>query len=330
MFKDEKTFDSEKSVKYVFRKSFKETDALVIVFSAFQKIGSPPSYNYVRTIEEFDCNKLFILDDFGARASYYLCENRDFSIERSVIKLIKKIIGENDIKTVISAGSSKGGYAAMYYGIKYGFDYIISASPQYLLGDYLLEQTRTNEVVKFMAGNDLEGDHIFLNTIMKNMIIKTHNKPNILIHLGKGEMHYQKHVLPLTKDLDDAGLQYNLDLGDYDKHSDVAKAFPPILKGKIREYIGYPSLDIEIQRNNVDGSYKFIAKTETDNKVAWYVYQNNKKIDAKNYSLDKFYDLKTTNHGEYKVKAFAQNEKGLKVSLFSEPIIIQMEQTIQS
>lgn len=312
MYKDEKIFKSEKDVKYVFKKSYKKTDGLIILFSGFQPVNKPPSYNYGRTIEEFDCNKLFILDDFGSRASYYLCENRDFKIERSIIKLINTIIEENNINTVVTAGSSKGGYAALYYGIKYGFDYVISASPQYFIGDYLLKQTRTNDVVKFMSGDDKDGDHQFLNSIMSEMIKNVSDKPNIFIHLGKGEMHYQKHVKPMLEDFNKAGLKYTLDLGNYSKHNDVGKFFPDILKRKIREYLNYPDLKIKLE--GVDNKYRYTALTDDKNKVAWYLYKNNKRIEVKNYSDEKYFDVTFNERGTYKIKVFVKNEKEHKIS----------------
>ena len=323
MYRNQKVFEGEINVKYVFNKSYKPTNGLIIVFSAFQPLGNPPGYNYGRVIEEFDCNKLFILDDFGARASYYLCANKDYSIERSVIQLINEIIKENNISTVISAGSSKGGYAALYYGIKYGFDYIISASPQYLLGDYLIDQVKrgTKEVVDFMVGSSNRDEHDYLNNIMRNMIKETNHSPNIFIHLGKGEMHYKKHVTPLLKDLDASNLKYTLDLGDYNKHSDVAKAFPPILKSKIRECLGYQKLEIEIEDIG-ENHYRLIAKKNMICKTAWYVYCNDKRIDVTKYALDNELIYKFVNPGIYKVKAFTINEIGLRVSLFSKEITV--------
>lgn len=321
MFSNEKVFKGERDVKYVFNKSYDKTEGLIILFSGFQPKNKPPAYNYGKTIEEFDCNKLFILDDFGARGSYYLCQDRDFSIERSVIELIYAIIEENDIKTVITAGSSKGGFAALYYGIKYGFDYIVSASPQYLIGDYLLMQSRTNEVVKFMSGNDDEDDHRFLNAIMKDMLRQTSNKPNIFIHLGKGERHYHQHVIPMMSDLDSVGLHYTLDLGNYDRHNDVGRFFQPILKSKIRNYLNFP--DLQIKMEGIDNQFKYTALTEAENKVAWYVYKNNEKIEARSYAEVKTLSVQFGGTGTYKVKGFVKNELGHKTSKFSNEIIIK-------
>ncbi|MGE6629943.1 YqiA/YcfP family alpha/beta fold hydrolase [Bacillus sp. NPDC077027] len=322
MYKNEKVFESEKSIRYLFQKSYQKTKGLVIVFSAFHPIGKEPRYNYVRTLAEFDCNKLFILDDFGCRASYYLCENRDFSIERSVIQLINKIIEENGVELVITCGSSKGGYAALYYGIKYGFDHVIAASPQYLLGDYLT-RTRTEEVISFMAGANTEEDYQFLNKIMKKMIHNTERNPHIFIHLGEGEYHYTDHVIPLIKDLEEKGITCELDLGDYDKHSDVIKFYPNILKNKIRTILDYPKVKLQQIINKDDTilecEYKVLSNSPT-NKVAWYVYKDNKKVDTINYGYNQYLKLSLNEPGTYKIKAFVINEKKLKVSIES-PVI---------
>ena len=327
MFKGEKIFSGEVDVKYYFQKSYKKTDSLTIVFSAFPAMGKPPTYNFIRTLEEFDSNKLFILDDFGCRASYYLCKNREYTIERSVIKLINSIINEHEIKTIISCGSSKGGYAALYYGIKYGFDYIISASPQYLLGDYLLKQTNSKAIVEFMSGSATEEDHTYLNEIMAKMINNTTNKPNIFIHLGERENHYTNHVKPLLADLDRCHINYTLDLGDYSNHSDVAQFFPQILKDKIRKILGFPSLKVSqshVGTQPINSKCTFIVETDSQsNLVAWYIFHNNTRIDATNYSNNREYTIHFKEKGSYRVKAFIINEQGKKVSTFSEAIQVK-------
>ncbi|WP_102692997.1 Two component regulator three Y domain-containing protein [Rummeliibacillus pycnus] len=324
MFKGEKVFESEKSIKYLFQKSYAKTNNLVIIFSAFPTKGKQPTYNFVRTLSEFDCNKLFILDDFGSRASYYLCEKKDFAIERSVISLINFIIKENDINFIISCGSSKGGYAALYYGIKYGFDHIIAASPQYYLGDYLLDQTNSQDVTLFMSGVSADEDHRFLNEIMPKMIEKTQNKPNIFIHLGKDEPHYENHVKPLLAKLDEVHINYELNLGNYHKHSDVGKFFPTLLKNTIRELLNYPSLEI-IQsmkgKQSIGSQCIFEVITDSEkNNIAWYVYRDNERIDMKNYSTDHQLSVTFDRVGKYHAKAFAVNSLKHKVSVSSEEI----------
>lgn len=326
MYKGEKVFESEKTINYLFQKSYAKTNSLIVIFSAFPTKGKQPAYNFIRTLSEFDCNKLFILDDFGSRASYYLCEKKDFAIERSVISLINFIKKENNIDLVISTGSSKGGYAALYYGIKYAFDHIIAASPQYYLGDYLLDQTHSQDVTLFMSGVSANEDHQFLNAIMPKMLEEAQNKPHIFIHLGKDEPHYENHVKPLLAKLNEVHMKYELDLGDYSKHNDVGKFFPTILKENIRTLLHYPSLAITQSANGIQsiGSQcTFEAKTDSDNnKIAWYVYRNQDRIDMKNYSTDHQLSVTFDQAGKYHVKAFAVNSLKHKVSISSEEIEI--------
>ncbi|WP_413378308.1 YqiA/YcfP family alpha/beta fold hydrolase [Alkalihalobacillus sp. 1P02AB] len=326
-FKDEKIFKGEKEIKYLFKKSYRKTNDLVIIFSAFPAIGKEPAYNYVRTLDEFDCNKLYILDDFGVRATYYLCKNKDFNIERSVITLINQIVEENGIKNIMACGSSKGGYAALYYGIKYGFKDIVIASPQYFLGDYLLTQTNSQLVVEFMAGNTTEKDHKFLNNILKDIIRKSEYKPNIFIHVGKGEYHYPRHIIPLLKELESNEKSYELDLGDYDNHNQVIKYYPTILKNKVRQILDYPHLELLMDSTEYRLGNTITIKANTLSKndsIAWYIYKDNVKIQDIKYSENqKQIDLKLDKIGSYKVKVFAINKKKNKVQLSSELIEVK-------
>lgn len=52
--------------KYLFQKNHSKT--LAIIFSGFSE---KPVYNYVKTLRNWKADKLFILDDFAYRGSYY-------------------------------------------------------------------------------------------------------------------------------------------------------------------------------------------------------------------------------------------------------------------
>ena len=65
---------------------------LMIVFSGFTPVK--PTYNYMRTLKDFKgINKLFLLDDFGYRGSYYLYEGGKDSPKQLVLGLIATIVG---------------------------------------------------------------------------------------------------------------------------------------------------------------------------------------------------------------------------------------------
>jgi len=327
MIKGEAVFKGETEVKYLFQKSINPSKTLIVVFSAFGTKGQPPTYNYVRTLEGYNCNKLYILDDFGCRASYYLCENRNFHIERSVISLINKIIHENDINQVISCGSSKGGYAAIYYGIKYNFDSVIAGSPQYLLGTYLFDGGPLSDVSSFISGGSEEQDKVFMDTIMKHMIRDSNSSATVNVHVGRGEYHYNIHVKPLIEELGKKRIKYDLDLGNYTKHSDVAKHFPVYLKKRIAKELGVPYIELINEPSSatrVDDKHEFKAySSDPDSTFAWYIYKDGKVIEKRMYTPSNKTIVKFPEAGKYHLKLFVKNKADRKVTLRSKLIYVQ-------
>src|SRR5690606_31417746 len=97
----------------------KKSDKLLVVFSAMVGEGQSPVYNYVIKFNNIKCNKLYILDEYGyqKRGSYYLGENNNFFIDKAVTKLIDFISNEHGFnrKNIITTGTSKGGFAALYF-----------------------------------------------------------------------------------------------------------------------------------------------------------------------------------------------------------------------
>lgn len=83
----EKTFQNR--LKYILQKNGSST--LIISFSGFPG-NIAPSYNYIRTLSGIKYDKLFILDDFGFRGSYYWFENGKDSPRRLTQGLINQVI----------------------------------------------------------------------------------------------------------------------------------------------------------------------------------------------------------------------------------------------
>ncbi|MDH2887882.1 DUF6270 domain-containing protein [Bacillus cytotoxicus] len=242
-FPGEKTFQSTKSVKYVFQKATKPCKHLVVVFSGFhgrEIEGVPPVYNYVKTLSECNYNKLFILDDYDGKVSYYIGKNRDYALEASVISLITYIANENMIpmENIITCGSSKGGYAALYYAIKYSLGAVVSGGPQTLMGDYLFNLSSfTRSIIEFIAGDCNKESVDFLNNLLYQLIEQKNVFPEINIQVGKGDHHYANHVIPLVNKLDEKSISYNLEVADYEKHGDVSKYFPEYLLENLERII---------------------------------------------------------------------------------------------
>lgn len=225
-------------LKYLLMRE-KNSDYLLIVFSAFPNINRPAGYNYVDTFKDIKCNKLYILDDFGPNirgGSYYLGKEKNFFIQSAVDKLIESISNDLNIekRNIITTGTSKGGYASLYFSFKNSYGHAISGAPQIFLGDYL---SNHKIFFEYIIGEYNEENKKYLNCLLFNAVKENSIFPNVHFHVGEGDHHYPEHVLPFIKYLDSENLPYTLDIQKYDGHADVGKYYPKFAIKQINEII---------------------------------------------------------------------------------------------
>lgn len=90
----ERTFENR--LKYLFFRN--HSDTLVVVFSGFSET---PRYNYIRTLKHVKFDKLFLLDDFAYRGSYYWYQDGKDTPKRLVEKVMLKIVKRGGIKELL-------------------------------------------------------------------------------------------------------------------------------------------------------------------------------------------------------------------------------------
>lgn len=223
-------------IRYVFRNGGRESDALVVVFSGFSKMGKPPRYNYAETLRDLRVHQLFVLDDTGYNkaGSYYLGENGNWFVPDLVCELIEKVRRECGAKKLIAAGSSKGGTAALLYGLKTGADVIVSGAPQYRLATYL-SIARHRPILEAILGGVTEEGIARLNRVLEDEIIlhaDDAEKPVIYLHYSPKESTYCEHI----KMLIDALEKYRFSVVEdncytYTEHAQVGTYFKSLLRG---------------------------------------------------------------------------------------------------
>ena len=219
------------NIKYLFEEK-KGSKDLLIVFTACTKVGQKARYNYIKTLEEFKCNKLFILDDFGfdERGAYYLGKDRDFAIEKDVESLINDICKKIEPKKEFYIGSSKGGYAALYFGVRRKDTYIVVGAPQYNLGNYLNLPGHT-EILKYIMGNCNQESISILNELLKEALIKNkENKNKIFLHYSDKEETFESDLKPLIDELINLNYESEFDLEHYESHAELTKYYPQYIK----------------------------------------------------------------------------------------------------
>ena len=233
----EKKFGKNK-VRYIY-KNQRGTDTLIVIFSGFSGAGVPARYNYMRTLSDIKCSKLFILDDFGYqnRGGYYLVD-RNGKYNGTIINEISSLIAEYaKNRKIVTVGSSKGGTAALLYGVLCGADITISGAPQYYIGNYLNCDSHI-EILKSIYGDSGKEAVDALNNVLP-YAIKENSKnklPKVFIHCSKNEHTYKEHVEDMVKDLVDNGYVVIKDIDySYTEHQDVAKFFPQYLISVLKD-----------------------------------------------------------------------------------------------
>jgi hypothetical protein len=332
-FKIEKGFNSYRSLRYHFEPATEEkhNDKLFVVFSA---LGNKYSflYNYMSTLKDIPANKLYILDDFGDQGSYYLGKNRDFSIETSVISLINYIMRQNNImsENVTTVGSSKGGFSALYFGLKYYFGHIIAGGPQSKLGSFLLKQENYPNVAEFISGGTEEADIHYLDELLFNLLNQPCDySPNINIFVGKNDPHYNNHVMPLYRVLADRGYRVDLETSEGVNHDELKIYFPYYLSGKAKNILGIeldgktdtmPKEDIlSIIKLNITSADNKSIKVDSvvggkGLKYAYYIYKDNEIIKKYLYTDDPSLVHSVDASGEYFVRVYVRDMFGAQTA----------------
>jgi len=340
-FTMEKEFPSFRSLRYHFEPATSEShkDQLFVIFSA---LGAKYSYlyNYMNTLKDLPVNKLFILDDFGDQGSYYLGKNRDFSIETSVVSLIQYIMRQNKImsENVTALGSSKGGFTALYYSIKYYFGHVIAGAPQSKLGSFLLQQANHPNIAEYIAGGSEESDGYYLDGLLLNVLNQPCDiSPNIHIFVGKKDHHYMNHVLPLVNVLKDRGYKVDLKTSDGVNHDELKAYFPYYLLGKAKQILGIPldgKTDVLPQEELLKIIKLSIVSDDRNNiKVesvtsgagltfAYYVYKDNEIIKKYSYTKNSVLEYPVDSSGEYFVRVYVRDKFGGQTAKNTTKIII--------
>ena len=236
--------ETEGGIKYLFYPC-KGSDKLVVVFQA---INRKPGYNYVRTLSGVNAHRLYIKDEYGedeeTHTSYYLGKNRSFDIADKVQGLIAEISSSLDLNPsdCIFAGSSKGGFAALYHGYRFGAGHILPGGPQVLLGNFLnsrKEDSAHPPILRYIAGGLDDESVAWANQILKEVMFSTIAPfPYTEIHVGRDEPHYRKHVLAFLQLVEKAKIpNVTVDLGDYGTHSELATHYPKFLRDRVEAVI---------------------------------------------------------------------------------------------
>jgi hypothetical protein len=183
-------------VEYRFAHARNGNRHLVVVFA---NLFAPDDYGWATGIlDNLRSNILWIRDRFDGQNTYYLCQGMDFGVERSVIGLITRVMKSLNLTPgdVTLWGSSKGGTAALYFGLRYGFRNMVASVPQLRIGTFVRDVYP--DVGRHMLGADMADDHVrTLDAIMPDLLSSgAHPDAHLYVVSSPQDEQYATQVEP--------------------------------------------------------------------------------------------------------------------------------------
>lgn len=228
------TRKSKDGVEYVLKQHSSST--LLIVFSG---IGEA-RYNYMRSLSASPCDQLYIRDCWANHTSYYWFERQSDYPERFTTKLIEDILSRHTYMQIITIGSSKGGTAAIYYGLKLRASAIFAGACQYLVGQYLSvhQYTKHPEYWQAVVGEDITKEWVErLDNKLENMIRQhTGCSTRLFLLYSTNEHTYEDHIKPLLAVLDECNILHEDQIEHFPEHSMVGDYFKVMLSKRFAKF----------------------------------------------------------------------------------------------
>lgn len=224
-------------LKYLYLEPAVESDELLVMFSGFhgrETEGIPGMFNYVRAVESVEMHRLFILDDYQGLPCYYIGRGgrRDYEVAVATLIFDRMAALGIEARKVTLAGSSKGGSAAVYFAVRYGFGRALPGGAQYRVGSYLhgLSSWSRNQLLSPICGTtDVERARDELDTVYADAVRGGSRETSVTIHIGSGDPTREKHIAPLVEDLAERGIDHRVEVDDYANHGELATYYPPFL-----------------------------------------------------------------------------------------------------
>jgi hypothetical protein len=156
-------------------------------------------------------------------------------VEKAVYELMNVYLEKLHPKTLIFMGSSKGGYAALNFGLHYPGAQIIIAAPQYYLASYL-DSDKWRFILEDILGSEVTDENKkVLDMRLKAAIAedKFAASQTVYIQYSDQEHTYEEHIKDLLKDLRDFEITVYEDVKKYSMHGDLKYYFPAYLRDTI-------------------------------------------------------------------------------------------------
>jgi hypothetical protein len=226
---DERCFATERhEVRYLLKEGRRQH--LLVVFSGFDAVDRQ-RYNYIRQLEGAAPHRMYVLDNLGERGCYYLGKDRELFVAEAVQEAIEHVLDRLDLGTdrLITTGSSKGGSAAIYFGLQLGCR-VLAGAPQYYIGSYLANAAAAVAVCELIAGGSEAEDVAWLDGVLPRAIDEAAPGTMVSLFSSSKDEQFTTHIQPMIERLERRGVDHQLTIGGYPNHRSVSDEFGPWLR----------------------------------------------------------------------------------------------------
>lgn len=189
-----------KDISYILKANRKDIAHLVVVFNDYRHGG----WSFGNAVNFFKCNVLLIADIFDGRQSCYTGSDGNLDFAPIVAQLIEKILSRLNLTKVDCTllGASKGGYAALYVGVRYGFGNIVSSAPFGHLGSWMVNHDQ--DIAQHVMGKGYTLEQVqYYDKMLNRAILEDENRQkNIYFFVSFHDYFYLEYgQKELLKDL---------------------------------------------------------------------------------------------------------------------------------
>jgi hypothetical protein len=301
-------------------KSASGSKNLVVVFTAIHQPGDF-TYNYKNSLDSSGVNALYILDDHGDQGAYYLSDHGDRSIFDAVQALITSELSRLglDAKNLITAGSSKGGTAAIIHGTAAGAGQIIVGAPQVRVGSFL--QGPHPNILRFITGSTSSKAIESLDKVVFDAIDSLEKDTRLSIVVGEKDHHYKHHVLPLQQYAKAQGKDIDVTVLPGLPHSEIGGVYREFLsRGVERELAGHSGSSLPYEYADIasaEGKLTVSVLARDDCELAFRLYRDADMIAKLPYGSKTISTWTGLDAGKYRVRVFYRNVTDNSVKAFT-------------
>ena len=264
-------------MEYILSKANAESKTLVVAFPGPDGEMRGGEWGYLVTLKKIaDVNTLFLKTKTEYARSNFTMINGKPLIDEAIFNLVDSIAKEIDTDNIIAIGTSMGGYAALYFGLKYNWN-IISGSPDYTFYEH------SDYDIFYATGEKSVEAKEYMNNLLLSIIKLAGDRgydKKCFISWGEGERIWKREgeCQKMIRDLEENHISHSYALYPFSDHLTCAELFPQTLERYLKYYMGLSEKPLENDVMSLPPQVKMYKKIQEAYKKILEVIEPFEKI----------------------------------------------------